>query len=74
VIFMPSGFVRTMGGSQCSKSEPPPSVEMETTKIHNIRASMRSKIPMPDRNELERKFTRVLVSEELIFYGKIGHP
>lgn len=49
-----------MGNSHTNKGESPPSVELPRT--HNVRASMRTKLPMPDRNELERRFTKVLVS------------
>lgn len=54
-----------MGGSQCSKNEAPPCVELDACKNTSIRASMRTKLPMPDSSELERKFTKVLVSAAL---------
>ncbi len=50
----------SMGNSHSSKGESPPSVELPRT--HNIRSSIRTKLPMPDQNELERRFTKVLVS------------
>lgn len=52
-----------MGGSQCSKNEVPPCVELDAGKNTSIRASMRTKLPMPESSELERKFTKVLVSK-----------
>lgn len=48
-----------MGNSQSNKGESPPSVELPRT---NVRLSIRTKLPMPDQNELERRFTKVLVS------------
>lgn len=49
-----------MGNSQSNKGETPLSVELPRT--HNVRLSIRTKLPMPDQNELERRFTKVLVS------------
>lgn len=49
-----------MGNSQSPKLEPPPPVDLP--RSHNVRASIRSKLPMPDQNELEKRFTKVLVS------------
>ncbi|XP_034249251.1 formin-like protein [Thrips palmi] len=54
-----------MGGSQCSKNEVPPCVELDAAKNTSIRASMRTKLPMPESSELERKFTKVLASMDL---------
>jgi len=34
---------------------------VELPRTHNLRASIRTKIPMPDKSELERRFTKVLV-------------
>lgn len=52
---------RIMGNSQSVKSDSPPPVELP--RSHNIRASIRTnKLPMPDLYELERRFTKVLVS------------
>jgi hypothetical protein len=53
-------FVKTMGSSFSTKSESP--TEATTTKTNNVRSSIRAKQPMPDANELERRFTKVLVS------------
>lgn len=51
-----------MGNSQSSKGESLPSVELPRTH-NNVRHSIRTtKLPMPDQNELERRFTKVLVS------------
>lgn len=50
-----------MGNSQSCKAETPPPVDLPRT--HNVRASIRSKLPMPDQNELEKRFTKVLVSQ-----------
>jgi hypothetical protein len=50
-----------MGNTHSSKGESPPSVELPRT--HNVRLSIRTtKLPMPDQNELERRFTKVLVN------------
>lgn len=54
-------FVKTMGSSLSTKSESPPP-EGTTVKTNNVRSSIRTKQPMPDANELERRFTKVLVS------------
>lgn len=51
-----------MGSSFSMKSESPP-IEATTTKPNNVRCSIRAKQPMPDANELERRFTKVLVSK-----------
>ncbi|XP_075237526.1 formin-like protein [Lycorma delicatula] len=40
-----------------------PSVDLQ--RAHNVRASIRTKQPMPDQNELERKFAKVLASMDL---------
>ncbi|XP_066998237.1 formin-like protein [Anabrus simplex] len=53
-----------MGSSQSTKSESPP-VEGIANKPHNVRSSIRTKQPMPDSNELERRFTKVLASMDL---------
>ncbi|KAK7791545.1 hypothetical protein R5R35_008345 [Gryllus longicercus] len=53
-----------MGSSQSTKSEPDPS-EGFANKPHNVRSSIRTKQPMPDPNELERRFTKVLASMDL---------
>lgn len=59
-----------MGNSQSGKSEYSSPIStpqhqlhlpVELPKTHNIRASIRTKIPLPDKNELERRFTKVLV-------------
>jgi hypothetical protein len=50
-----------MGSSFSTKSESPPT-EVTTAKTNNVRSSIRAKQPMPDANELERRFTKVLVS------------
>jgi hypothetical protein len=55
-------FVKTMGSTFSMKSESPP-IEATTTKTNNVRSSIRAKQPMPDANELERRFTKVLVSK-----------
>jgi hypothetical protein len=52
-----------MGSSFSTKSESPPT-EAATTKTNNVRSSIRAKQPMPDANELERRFTKVLASIE----------
>lgn len=52
-----------MGNSVSNKGESPPAVELPRT--HNLRLSMRTKLPMPDQNELERRFTKVLVSHKI---------
>ncbi|XP_023709731.2 formin-like protein [Cryptotermes secundus] len=57
-------FVKTMGSSFSTKSESPPT-EATTTKTNNVRSSIRAKQPMPDANELERRFTKVLASMDL---------
>lgn len=57
-------LVKTMGSTFSTKSEPPP-VETTTTKANNVRSSIRTKQPMPDANELERRFTKVLASMDL---------
>lgn len=54
-------FVKTMGSTFSTKSESPPT-EATTTKTNNVRSSIRAKQPMPDANELERRFTKVLAS------------
>lgn len=38
---------------------------VELPRTHNLRASIRTKIPMPDKSELERRFTKVLASMNL---------
>lgn len=53
-------LVKTMGSTFSTKSESPPA-ETATTKTNNVRSSIRAKQPMPDANELERRFTKVLV-------------
>lgn len=55
-------FVKTMGSSLSTKSESPPPEGTTTMKTNNVRSSIRTKQPMPDANELERRFTKVLVS------------
>lgn len=50
-----------MGSTFSTKSESPP-VETTTPKTTSVRSSIRAKQPMPDANELERRFTKVLVS------------
>lgn len=50
-----------MGSTQSSKVDPPPP-PVDLPRSNNVRASIRSKVPMPDQNELERRFTKVLVS------------
>lgn len=60
-----------MGNSQSGKSECSSPVStpqhqlhlpaVELPRTHNLRASIRTKIPMPDKSELERRFTKVLV-------------
>lgn len=45
--------------------ESPPPVEFPRST--NIRASIRTKLPMPDQMELERRFTKVLVSGYIYF-------
>jgi hypothetical protein len=54
-------FVKTMGSTFSTKSESPPA-ETVNTKTYNVRSSIRAKQPMPDASELERRFTKVLVS------------
>ena len=54
-------LVKTMGSTFSTKSEPPP-VETTTTKANNVRSSIRTKQPMPDANEVERRVTKVFVS------------
>jgi len=56
-----ASFVKTMGSTFSTKSESPPA-ETTTPKTNNVRCSIRAKQPMPDANELERRFTKVLVS------------
>ena len=52
-----------MGNTASSKGEAPPCVELP--RAHNVRLSIRTtKLPMPDQNELEKRFTKVLVSTE----------
>lgn len=53
---------RVIMGSTNSKEvdHPPPPVDLPRSNY--VRASIRSKVPMPDQNELERRFTKVLVS------------
>lgn len=58
-----------MGSSQSSKTENTPFVELP--RDHNVRASIRTKVPMPDQNELERRFTKVLVSNICYLYESI---
>jgi len=53
--------VKTMGSAFSTKSESPPA-ETTTPKTNSVRCSIRAKQPMPDANELERRFTKVLVS------------
>lgn len=55
---------RVVMGSPSSKEvdHPPPPVDLP--RSNNVRASIRSKVPMPDQNELERRFTKVLVSQQ----------
>lgn len=50
-----------MGSTFSTKSESPPA-ETTTPKTNSVRCSIRTKQPMPDANELERRFTKVLVS------------
>lgn len=40
-------------------------MELDAGKNTSIRASMRTKLPMPESSELERKFTKVLASMDL---------
>ncbi|XP_050546800.1 formin-like protein [Daktulosphaira vitifoliae] len=63
-----------MGNSHSGKSEYSSPVSspqhqlhlpVEFPKTHNLRASIRTKIPMPDASELERRFTKVLASMNL---------
>lgn len=62
IIFMCCASpVKTMGSTFSTKSESPPA-ETATPKTNNVRCSIRTKQPMPDANELERRFTKVLVS------------
>uniref|UniRef100_A0A1B6L954 Formin-like protein n=1 Tax=Graphocephala atropunctata TaxID=36148 RepID=A0A1B6L954_9HEMI len=57
------GYSVNMGTTQSSKVDPPPPpVDLPRS---SIRASIRSKVPMPDQNELERRFTKVLASMDL---------
>lgn len=44
--------------------QPPPPVDLQRSQ--NVRASIRTKQPMPDQNELERKFAKVLVSFRVV--------
>lgn len=53
-----------MGSTFSTKSESPPA-ETTTPKTHSVRCSIRTKQPMPDANELERRFTKVLASMDL---------
>jgi hypothetical protein len=50
-----------MGSSQSTKSASPP-VEEIAARTNNVRSSIRTKQPMPDANELEKRFAKVLVS------------
>lgn len=50
-----------------NKGESPPSVDLPRT--HNARLSMRTRLPMPDQNELERRFTKVLVSHTQPYFS-----
>jgi hypothetical protein len=63
--------VKTMGSSLSTKSESVPA-EGVTTKSNNVRASIRTKQPMPDANELERRFTKVLVSVNKNYVNSIA--
>lgn len=65
-----------MGNSQSGKSEYSSSATTPQHQLHlpvelprtdNLRASIRNKIPMPDRNELEQRFAEVLVCYYNIF-------
>lgn len=65
-----------MGNSQSGKSEYSSPVStplhqlpmpVELPRTHNLRASIRTKIPMPDKSELERRFTKVLVGYIFMF-------
>lgn len=60
-----------MGNSQSGKSEYSSPISspqhqlhlpVDLPRTHSLRASIRTKIPMPDKSELERRFTKVLVS------------
>ncbi|XP_054286349.1 formin-like protein isoform X2 [Macrosteles quadrilineatus] len=54
-----------MGSTQSSKVENPP-LPVEYPRTNNVRASIRSaRVPMPDQNELERRFNKVLASMDL---------
>ncbi|GLG99648.1 Uncharacterized protein GBIM_06065 [Gryllus bimaculatus] len=61
-----------MGSSQSTKSEPAPS-EGFANKPHNVRSSIRTKQPMPDANELERRFTKVLLPCQSVEHGILDH-
>ncbi|XP_039297061.1 formin-like protein [Nilaparvata lugens] len=52
-----------MGGSQSCKNVDPPPVDLP--RANTIRCSIRSKLPMPEQTELERRFTKVLASMDL---------
>lgn len=56
-----------MGSASSTRSESPITTSPETIKTqHHVRQpSIRSKQPMPDPNELERRFTKVLASMDL---------
>lgn len=67
-------FVKTMGSSLSTKSESPPP-EGTTLKTNNVRSSIRTKQPMPDAIELERRFAKVLVSvnQELLKFNNFSY-
>lgn len=59
-----------MGNSQSGKSDYTSPIStpqhqlhlpVELPRTHSLRASIRTRIPMPDKNELEKRFTKVLV-------------
>lgn len=75
IIFMcGASFMKTMGSTFSRKSESPPA-ETATPKTNNVRCSIRAKQPMPDANELERRFTKVLVSinQKLLKFYRSSH-
>ncbi|XP_049860745.1 formin-like protein isoform X4 [Schistocerca gregaria] len=54
-----------MGSSHSTKNDASAAPESGTARNHNVRSSIRTKQPMPDQNELERRFTKVLASMDL---------
>lgn len=54
--------------SPCSTPQHQLHLPVELPRTHSVRASIRTKVPMPDKSELERRFTKVLVCYIILIY------